>query len=74
MTWSIARTAMTVKPPATVVGTVDRAGDVDYFRFTAAAGDQTGVVTELTALDNAAAPLNHAFDAVGLRDCGSNQS
>ena len=40
----------------------------------AAAGDQTGVVTELTALDNAAAPLNHAFDAVGLRDCGSNQS
>lgn len=40
----------------------------------AAAGDQTGVVTELTALDNAAAPLNRAFDAVGLRDCGSNQS
>jgi hypothetical protein len=40
----------------------------------AAAGDQTGVVTELTALDSAAAPLNHAFDAVGLRDCGSNQS
>jgi hypothetical protein len=40
----------------------------------AAAGDRTGVVTELTALDNAAAPLNHAFDAVGLRDCGSHQS
>lgn len=40
----------------------------------AAAGDQTGMVTELTALDRASAPLNRAFDAVGLRDCGSNQS
>jgi hypothetical protein len=40
----------------------------------AAAGNQAGVVTELTALDSASAPLNRAFDAVGLRDCGSNQS
>jgi hypothetical protein len=37
-----ARTAMPVKLPVTVVGTVDRAGDVDYFRFAAAAGDQIG--------------------------------
>jgi hypothetical protein len=40
----------------------------------AAAGNEAGVVTELTALDAASRPLNRAFDAVGLRDCGSRQS
>lgn len=40
----------------------------------AAAGDQATTVSELAALQRAADPLNHAFDAVGLRDCGSNQS
>jgi len=38
-----ARTAMPVKLPVTVLGVVDRAGDVDYFRFEATAGDQIGV-------------------------------
>ncbi len=38
-----ARTAMAVKLPATIVGTIDRAGDVDYFRFTAERGDSIGV-------------------------------
>ena len=37
-----ARTAMPVKLSATVVGTIDRAGDVDYFRFEAKVGDQIG--------------------------------
>jgi hypothetical protein len=37
-----ARTAMPVKLSATVVGTIDRAGDVDYFRFDAKVGDQIG--------------------------------
>jgi hypothetical protein len=37
-----ARTAMPIKLPVTVVGVVDRAGDVDYFRFEATAGDQIG--------------------------------
>lgn len=45
-----ARTAMQIKLPATVVGSVDRAGDVDYFRFTAAAGDQIGVQVTATEL------------------------
>ncbi|QJW99666.1 WD40 repeat domain-containing protein [Frigoriglobus tundricola] len=40
-----ARTAMPVKLPVTVLGVVDRAGDVDYFRFVANAGDQIGVQT-----------------------------
>lgn len=38
-----ARTAMAIKLPATILGTVDRAGDVDYYRFNATAGDQIGV-------------------------------
>jgi hypothetical protein len=38
-----ARTAMPVKLPVTVLGTIDRAGDVDYFQFKATAGDQIGV-------------------------------
>lgn len=40
----------------------------------ASAGDQAATVTELSALERAADPLNHAFDAVGLRDCGAKQS
>jgi len=35
--------AMTIELPRTVVGTLDRSGDVDYFRFEAKAGDQLGV-------------------------------
>jgi hypothetical protein len=30
-------------------------------------------VTESKRLAHVAAPLNKSFDAVGLRDCGSNQ-
>ncbi len=45
-----ARNAMIVKQNTTVVGAIDRAGDMDYFRFAAAAGDQIGaqaVTTEV---------------------------
>ncbi|MFM8273221.1 MAG: hypothetical protein ACKODX_12975, partial [Gemmata sp.] len=38
-----ARTGMAVKQNTTVLGIIDRAGDVDYFRFTAKEGDQVGV-------------------------------
>ncbi len=37
-----ARQAMPINLQSTVVGTVDRAGDVDYFRFTARAGVEVG--------------------------------
>lgn len=37
-----ARAAMAIKLPVTVTGAIDRAGDVDYFRFTANAGEQIG--------------------------------
>src|SRR5262249_2031695 len=35
-----ARAAQPITLPATVAGTIDRAGDVDYFRFEAKAGQQ----------------------------------
>jgi hypothetical protein len=38
-----ARTAAKVNLPATVVGSLDRAGDTDYFRFDATAGQEVGV-------------------------------
>ena len=39
----------------------------------AVAGDSQAFVAESVKLAKLAAPLNHRFDAVGLRDCGSNQ-
>ncbi len=52
-----AHTAMPVTLPVTLVGTIDRAGDVDYFRFHAKAGEQVGaqiVASELgSKLDTA---------------------
>ena len=39
----------------------------------AVAGDVQGFATESTKLAKLAGPLNSRFDAVGLRDCGSNQ-
>jgi WD40 repeat protein len=38
-----ARAAMVVKLPATIHGSLDRAGDTDYFAFDAKAGDEIGV-------------------------------
>ncbi|OWK46905.1 WD40 repeat domain-containing protein [Fimbriiglobus ruber] len=35
--------AMVVTTPVTIAGTLDRAGDVDYFRFTATVGQEIGV-------------------------------
>lgn len=38
-----ARKGMPIKPPTTVVGSLDRAGDAAYFRFDATAGQEVGV-------------------------------
>ncbi|WP_439620256.1 hypothetical protein [Gemmata sp.] len=48
-----ARVAQLLTLPATIVGAVDRAGDADFFRFEARAGDQIGVeaVTAGSKLD-----------------------
>lgn len=39
----------------------------------ALAGDQATFSSEAATIKRVAAPLNHAFDVAGLRDCGSNQ-
>jgi WD domain, G-beta repeat len=38
-----ARSAMMVTLPTTILGSIDRAGDIDYFAFQAKAGEQVGV-------------------------------
>ena len=38
-----ARAAQRLKLPATVIGAIDRAGDVDFFKFDAKAGDEIGI-------------------------------
>lgn len=40
----------------------------------AVAGDQATFLSEAAALQRVGAALNRAFDAAGLRDCGSNQT
>jgi hypothetical protein len=40
----------------------------------ALAGDLAGVLAQAAPLAKLQGPLNSSFDAVGLRDCGSNQS
>ncbi len=60
-----ARNAMTVKQNTTVVGTIDRAGDVDYFRFPAAVGDQVGVQITATELGSKLDPVLVLTDDTG---------
>ena len=44
-----AHDGMRIKLPATVTGTIDRAGDIDFFRFDAVAGQQLGVQVQTAA-------------------------
>ncbi|MBA4067356.1 MAG: hypothetical protein C0501_27330 [Isosphaera sp.] len=60
-----ARVAQTVRLPATLVGAVDRAGDADYFRFGAAAGDEIGVQATTTEIGSKLDPVLTLSDAAG---------
>jgi mono/diheme cytochrome c family protein len=50
-------TAPKITLPATVVGALDRAGDTDYFRFDAAAGQQLGVEVVASAIGSKLEPV-----------------
>jgi len=50
-----ARKAMPITRPVTVLGSIDRPGDVDYFRFSAKAGEEIGIEA---ALHDAASRLD----------------
>ena len=60
-----ARNAMTVKQNMTVVGVVDREGDMDYYRFTAAVGDQIGVQVLAPELGSKLSPVLVLTDEAG---------
>lgn len=60
-----ARAAMPVKLPATVVGAIDRAGDVDYFRFEAKAGQEVGVQVVAADIGSKLDPVLVVTDAAG---------
>lgn len=61
-----ARAAMAVKLPTTVVGAVDRAGDVDYFRFEAKAGQAIGVQVTAAEIGSKLDPVLVLTDASGV--------
>ncbi|AMV24795.1 translocation protein TolB [Gemmata sp. SH-PL17] len=60
-----ARNAMAVKQNTTVAGVVDREGDMDYYRFTAAVGDQIGVQVLAPELGSKLNPVIVLTDEAG---------
>jgi WD40 repeat protein len=60
-----ARAAQPVKLPVTIAGAVDRAGDVDFYRFDAKAGDQIGVQILAAQLGSKLDPVLILTDANG---------
>lgn len=60
-----ARAAMPITPNATVAGVIDRAGDVDYFRFKADRGYQLGVQVVAPELGSKLDPVLVLTDAGG---------
>lgn len=60
-----ARQSMLVGLPGTVTGAVDRAGDVDYFRFTAKAGEPVGVQVVAAELGSKLDPVLVLTDGDG---------
>lgn len=60
-----ARTAAVVPFPATVVGAIDRPGDVDYFAFTAKAGEAVGVRLSTALARPMFIPVLGVTDAAG---------
>jgi WD40 repeat protein len=60
-----ARAAQVVKIPATLAGVLDRAGDADFYRFEAKAGDQIGVQLVAAELGSKIDPVLVLSDANG---------
>jgi dipeptidyl aminopeptidase/acylaminoacyl peptidase len=58
------RTGQTVKLPATINGSIGRAGDVDYYRFEAKAGQEVGVQVQPAAAAKLE-PVLQVIDADG---------
>jgi hypothetical protein len=61
------RTGQKVALPVTVLGSMGRAGDVDYFRFEARAGQEIGVQALTAAVKSKLEPILVLIDAEGNR-------
>jgi hypothetical protein len=59
------RTGQKVTLPATLVGAISRAGDIDWYRFDARAGQQVGVQASTAAVGSALDPLLRLVDPEG---------
>jgi WD40 repeat protein len=59
------RTGQAVRLPATLLGTIGRAGDVDYYRFEARAGQQVGVQVATTGTGPKLEPILQLIDPTG---------
>ncbi len=59
------RAAMTVTLPATVAGSIDRAGGIDFFRFEATAGQPIGVQVVAAELGSKLDPVLVLTDSAG---------
>jgi hypothetical protein len=60
-----AKTGRPVTLPATLVGTIDRAGQADYFRFSAKAGQQIGAQAFTSVIGSKLDPVLELADADG---------
>ena len=60
-----ARAAQRLKLPATVIGAIDRAGDVDFFKFDANAGDEIGIQLIASEAGSKLDPVLVLSDSVG---------
>lgn len=60
-----ARIAQEVKLPVSIAGIIDRAGDVDFFRFEAKAGEQIGIQAVASELGSKLDPALVLTDASG---------
>jgi hypothetical protein len=58
-------TAQSISLPATVVGKIDRAGEVDFYRFEARAGQQVGVQVLTAAVESKLEPVLQMLDGDG---------
>ena len=56
------RTGQTIRLPATVVGAIGKAGDVDYYRFEAKAGQEVGVQLLTSAVGSKLDPVLELTD------------
>jgi hypothetical protein len=57
--------AIRITTPATIIGSLDRSGDIDYYRFDAAAGQQVAIEVVASAIGSKLEPVLTLTDMTG---------